>query len=88
MPLSLASASPNRHERTSRARPLEHARTVFQADVIVGILDEARIPAYRPRGQLVDEFAISQQMMNLQEVRDRMRNCLKLPRGTRCLKSE
>ena len=48
---------------------LTTARTVFEADVIVGILDEAGIPAYRPGGQLMDEFAISQQMMNLQGVR-------------------
>ena len=48
---------------------LTQARNVFEADVIIGILDEAGIPAYRPGGQLTDEFAISQQMMNLQGVR-------------------
>ena len=48
---------------------LTQARNVFEADVIVGILDEAGIPSYRSGGQLTDGFAISQQMMNLQGVR-------------------
>ena len=48
---------------------LTQARSVFEADVLIGILQEAGIPAYRPGGQLTDEFAISQQMMGLQGVR-------------------
>ena len=44
------------------------ARTPFEADIIVSILNGAGIPAYRPGGLLVDEFAMSQQMMNLQGV--------------------
>ena len=48
---------------------LTTARTVFEADIIVSILNGAGIPAYRPGGLLVDEFAMSQQMMNLQGVR-------------------
>ena len=48
---------------------LTQARSVFEADVLIGILDEAGIRAYRQGGQLTDEFAISQQMMGLQGVR-------------------
>ena len=48
---------------------LTQARNVFEADVIVGILDEAGIPSYRSGGQLTDGFAMSQQLMNLQGVR-------------------
>ena len=48
---------------------LTQARSVFEADVLIGILDEAGIRAYRLGGQLTDEFAMSQQMMGLQGVR-------------------
>ena len=37
--------------------------------MIVGIVQAAGIPAYRPGGSLTDEFAMSQQLMNLQGVR-------------------
>ncbi len=47
---------------------LTTARTVFEADIIVSILNGAGIPAYRPGSMLVDEFAMSQQLMNLQGV--------------------
>ena len=44
------------------------AKSVFEADIMVGILTEAGIPAYRPGGMLTDFFAASQQLMNVQGV--------------------
>ena len=44
------------------------ARSTFEADILIGILEEAGIPAYRAGSQLTDGFAMSQQLMNTQGV--------------------
>ena len=48
---------------------LREARSGFEAQVLAGILRSAGIPAYVEGGMLVDEFAATQQLMNLQAVR-------------------
>jgi len=47
---------------------LEIAHSPFEAQVIVGVLQEANIPAYISGQVLADEFAISQALMNLAQV--------------------
>lgn len=44
------------------------ARSAFEARIVVAVLGDAGIPAYAPGGLLLDEFAMSQQLMNLQGV--------------------
>lgn len=44
------------------------AKSVFEARIIVAVLADAGIPAFVPGGQLQDEFALSQRLMNLQSV--------------------
>ncbi len=44
------------------------ASSIFEARLIVAVLQDAGIPAYRTGGSLVDEFAMSQRLMNLQGV--------------------
>lgn len=47
---------------------LKQAKTPFEAEVIAGVLQDAGIKAYVEGRQLTDEFALSQQLMNLQGV--------------------
>lgn len=47
---------------------LEIAHSPFEAQVIVGVLQEANIPAYISGQVLTDEFAMSQALMNLAQV--------------------
>lgn len=42
------------------------AKTPFEAQVIAGVLQEAGIPTYVSGSLLTDEFALSQQLMGLQ----------------------
>ena len=49
--------------------PFRIARTPFEARVIAAVLEAAGIPASTPDGLLADEFATSQRLMNLQNVR-------------------
>jgi len=44
------------------------AKTPIEAQIIAGVLAEADIPSYIPGGQLTDEFAVSQQVLGLQNV--------------------
>ena len=39
--------------------------TSFEAKVVVAVLESAGIPTYGPTGLLMDEFAISQALMNV-----------------------
>ncbi len=48
--------------------PFHTARTPFEARVIVAVLEDAGIPAYVAGGALTDEFALSQQLLNVQGV--------------------
>ncbi len=41
------------------------AKSPFEADVLVSILEQAGIPALRSGGMLTDEFAMTQQLMNV-----------------------
>ena len=53
-------------------RPLApiHARTAFEARILLAILDDAGIPAFgEGSGALQDEFALSQRLMNTGGVR-------------------
>ncbi len=47
---------------------LKTAKTPFEAQVIAGVLRDAGIKVYVAGGLLTDEFALSQQLMNLQSV--------------------
>lgn len=47
---------------------LTTARTNFEAKVIVSVLAGEGIPAFHATGNLMDEFAVTQAMMNLQGV--------------------
>lgn len=47
---------------------LMRAKTPIEAQIIAGVLSEAGIPCYVPGGQLTDEFAVSQQLLGLQNV--------------------
>lgn len=49
--------------------PFRIARTPFEARVIAAVLESAGIPTVLPDGMLADEFASSQRLMNLQNVR-------------------
>ena len=47
---------------------LVQAKSPFEAQVIVGVLHAAGVAAYVQGGLLADEFAMSQQLMNLRSV--------------------
>lgn len=48
------------------------ARNPWDARIIVAIMEDAGIPAFIPGGLLTDEFAMSQQLMNLTAVKVRV----------------
>lgn len=50
------------------------AKTPMEAQVIAGVLRDAQIPTYVSGGQLTDEFAMSQQVLGLQNVTVRVRS--------------
>ncbi|MHC5063369.1 MAG: putative signal transducing protein [Planctomycetota bacterium] len=48
------------------------ARNPWEAQIILAIMEDAGIPAFIPGGLLTDEFAMSQQLMNLTAVKIRV----------------
>ena len=51
------------------------ATTPFEAQVIAGVLRDAGVPAYVSGGMLTDEFALSQTLLNLQQVEIQVLRC-------------
>ena len=62
----------NEHEQSNPAHPavvlFTTARSPLEARIIVAVLADAGIPAFVPGGLLMDEFAVSQRLMNVLSV--------------------